>query len=178
MLVENRSHRTSVYNRTYASVPDTNSFFFQSGRRRAYAQRLYFEYLYTQKVNGTTYFYTLTYNDKSIPHYFKDRPCFSYADIRLVTNGALSKELERKYGSRLRYFVACETGEGKGSRGAGKNPHYHCIFFVQPLHDKEGKPITEGYIPIQPLDFRRIIRRVWQGTENDYVNFNAAKFGI
>lgn len=178
MLVENKSHRTSVYSRSFANVPDTNSFCYQSGRRRAYAQRLYFEYMYTQKVRGTTYFYTLTYNDKSLPYYFSDTPCFSYKDIRIVTNGALSKELERNYGSRLRYFVACETGEGKGSRGVGKNPHYHCIFFVQPLHDSDGNPIYDGYKVIHPLEFRRIIRRVWQGTENDYVNFNDCRFGI
>lgn len=178
MIIENRSHRTNIYSKTFHDVLDTNSFAFQRGRRLAYTQRLYFEYLYTQKVKGTTFFYTLTYNDAAIPHYFKDRPCFNYADIRIVTNGALSKDLERKYGSRLRYFVACETGEGKGSRGAGRNPHYHCIFFVQPIHDKDNKPIFDSYKAIQPLDFRRIIRRVWQGTENDYVNFNECKFGI
>lgn len=177
--VVNKSHRFSFYNKVNNCILDPNSFAYQSSKRQGYAQRLYFEYCYTQKVNGTTYFYTLTYNDKHIPVYpfLSDKPtCFSYDDIRYVTNGVLSKTLERKYGSRLRYFCACETGEGKGTRGLGHNPHYHFIFFVQPIH-KDGVPIYDNYKPITPQEFRSIIRKVWHGTDN-FISYDLAEHGI
>lgn len=59
MIIENRSHRTNIYSKTFHDVLDTNSFAFQRGRRLAYTQRLYFEYMYTQKVKGTTFFIPL-----------------------------------------------------------------------------------------------------------------------
>ena len=84
MLVPNNTHYFSLYSRTFNSVPDTNSFFCDSSKRNGYFQRLYYEYLYTQKVKGQTFFYTFTYNDKSIPK-FLGHNCFSYDDIRYIT---------------------------------------------------------------------------------------------
>lgn len=127
MLVENKTHYFSEYTRVYNALPDPNCFGIQSSKRMGYFQRLWFEYAYCRKVNGTCLFYTLTYNDKHIPQY-RGHNCFSYADIRYITNGALSKWLLRHYGSKLLYFCACESGEGNGVRGKGNNPHYHFIF--------------------------------------------------
>ena len=178
MIVRNTTHYYTVGTKEYFSVPDSNSFAFESSRRMGFYQRLYFEYLYTQQVKGQAFFYTLTYNNSALPKYYDfDQPCFDYNDIRLVTNGVLSKTLKRKYGSRLRYFCACERGEGKGKRGLGYNPHYHFIFFVQPLHDSDGNPIYDTYKPISCFDFRDIIQSVWQGSTG-YVDFKSARFGI
>lgn len=175
MVIPNNTHYYGTCSKAFNCVPDTNSFTYQSNRRLGFQQRLYYEYLYTQKVSGQTFFYTLTYNDANIP-IFLDRPCFSYKHIRYITNGRLSKVLLRKYGSRLRYLCACESGEGKGKRGLGNNPHYHFIFFVQPVHDKNNNPIMENYIPISPVDFRDLLQELWQGKKG-YTDWKKAKFG-
>lgn len=175
MIVNNKTHRFCPHTKVCNSIVDPSSFTYQSSRRAAYMQRLWFEFQYTLKVDGQSFFYTLTYNNKSIPHYNTgdgalDFPCFSYDDIRLVTNGKLSKILLRQYGSRLRYFCACETGEGKGQRGEGFNPHYHFIFFIQPADG-------EIYQKISPQEFRKLIRELWHGT-NSYIRFEDCRFGI
>lgn len=172
MIVLNRSNRTSLYTRCANNVPSTFDFSYQKNRRLAYQQRLYFEYLYTQKVGGISFFYTLTYNNKSIPVYVygnKSVPCFSYDDIRKVTVGSLEKQLKRKYGAKLRYFCSCERGEGKGTRGYGNNPHYHFIFFVQPFND--------SYCPPTPQEFRDMVKRLWLGTAAP-IDYTEAKKGI
>ena len=176
MVIPNSTHYFNEFTRAYNCVPDSNSFSFQSSKRQGYFQRLYYEFLYTNKIGGQTFFYTLTYNNKSIPK-FLNYNVFSYDDIRYVTNGKLSKVLLRKHGSRLKYFCACESGEGKGIRGVGYNPHYHFIFFVQPKHDNDNKPIYDGYNPILPDDFRKLIYEIWQGSCH-YIPFQKAKFGI
>lgn len=180
MNIVNNSHRFSLYSKAKNFILDPNSFACQSSRRTGFMQRLYYEFLYTQEVKGSCFFYTLTYNDKSIPHYkvsdSLDFPCFSYDDIRLITNGSISKVLFRRFGSRLRYFCACESGEGKGSRGAGFNPHYHFIFFVQPIH-VDGKPDFSNYKPISPQFFKRLVLKVWHGTLKP-IDYRDARFGI
>lgn len=172
MLVENKTHYFSEYTKLYNCLPDPDSFSVQSSKRMGYFQRLWFEYAYCRKVNGKCFYYTLTYNDGSIPMY-RGRPCFSYDDIRYVTNGSLSKTLLRKYGSVLRYFCACETGEGKGKRGLGNNPHYHFIFYVEPA-DNPKYP----YVPITAQEFKDLIYNIWQGSpSNVFVPWQLAKFG-
>ena len=187
MKILNNTHYFNEFTKVYNIVPDTNTFRYQSSRRMGYFQRIYFEHLYTQKVGGDTFFYTLTYNNKSLPIFtiqdpqsgknVIEHPAFRYKDIRYVTNGRLSKTLERKYGSRLRYFCACETGEGKGTRGLGNNPHYHFIFFTQPLHDKDNNPIIDGYKRISSHEFRKLLEELWLGC-NNFVRYKDAKFGI
>lgn len=176
MQVLNKSHRASIFNKVYNSIPNPASFSMQSSRRLAYMQRLYFEYMYTLKVGGQVFFYTLTYNDDHIPTYnLGQNPdgtqkviyCFNYDHIRYVTVGSLEKTLKRYYGTRLRYFCACESGEGKGKRGKGNNPHYHFIFFLQPH--------TPDYKEITPVAFRSLVRKLWQGAER--IAFQKAKFG-
>lgn len=176
MQVLNKSHRASIYNKVYNSIPNPASFGVQCSRRLAYMQRLYFEYEYTQKVHGQVFFYTLTYNNDHIPiyplGYNSDGSqeviyCFNYDHIRYITVGSLEKTLKRYYGTRLRYFCACESGEGKGVRGKGNNPHYHFIFFLQPYND--------DYREITPVAFRSLVRKLWQGAE--YVSYSKAKFG-
>ena len=197
MKVFNNTHYFNENSKVYNIVPDTNSFRYQSSKRMGYFQRLHFEFEYTKLVDGTAFFYTFTYNDKSIPkfeffHYGRYENvvhhCFDYNHIRYITNGKLSKVLYRKFGSRLKYFCACESGDGKGIRGLGHNPHYHFIFYIQPIH-KDGKPILtaeyddngkllhEPYKKINCFDFRKLCKELWLGT-NDFIRYQDAKFGI
>ena len=163
----NNTHYHTLYSMVYNTFPDPDSFNFESSRRDSFYQRLFYEYQYTKSVGGFTFFYTLTYNDKSIPTLF-GKNTFSYKDIRYVTNGSLVKTLLRKYSAKLRYFCACERGEGKGVRGIGNNPHYHFIFFVTPI----GK-----FNDFTSDVFDKLIKELWQGSFG-YIRFQNAKFGI
>ena len=167
MLVKNNTHYLSVYSLYYNEFPSPNSFCSESSRRQSYMQRLYFEFLDTERLGGQTFFYTLTYNDSSIPTFY-GKPCFSYEHIRYVVNGKLSKWLLRNHDCRLRYFVVCETGEGKGKRGLGYNPHYHVIFFVRPNNGN-----LNG---LTPYVFKSYIEEVWQG-QSGPCDWTKAKFG-
>lgn len=181
MLVKNPTHYFNDYTRIYNVVPDTGTFSFESDKRLSYYQRLYYELLYTQKVNGRAFFFTLTYCDAKIPK-FLGRNVHSYADVRKLVNGSISKVLLREYGSRLRYFCACECGEGgteqHHARGLGNNPHYHFIFFVQPVHDKNNLPVYDDYKRISVLAFTRLLRAFWLGKEEGYFNYKFANYGV
>lgn len=195
MKIVNNTHYFSYNNKTYNIVPDTDSWQFESAKRLSYSQRLYWEYKYIKSCGGQAFFYTFTYNNKSLPHFECDIlgehdevihrkfPCFNYAHIRLLTNGIISKVLRRKYGSQLRYFVACERGEGKGFRGKGMNPHYHVIFFISPLPDNVRKPNDVPYHLISPISFCHLCKCVWQyqsiaGKYDHLVaDYKSAKFG-
>lgn len=177
MIIKNNTHYFAEYTKLYNAFPDPDSFEFESGKRMGFFQRLWFEYAFVRKVNGSCFYYTLTYNDNHIPKYL-GKNCFSYKDIRYITNGSLSKILKRKYGSCLKYFCACETGEGKGTRGLGNNPHYHFIFFVEPFLDPDGNPIIEGYKKITPQHFKDLLYTLWQGyPSNVFIPWQLAKFG-
>lgn len=175
MLIPNNTHYFTEYSKKYNMIPDPSSFHVESSRRTAYFQRLYWEYRYTMLVRGIVFYYTFTYNNKSIPM-FLGRPCFSYRDIRLITNGIISKRLERLHGARLKYFCSCESGDGKGKRGKGNNPHYHFIFFIQPIHDKDDKPLYADFKRPTPSQFRSYCRELWQGS-NKYMPWQLARFG-
>lgn len=171
MKVRNTTKYQFEFTRAFNEVPDNSSYSFQSQRRLDIYQRLYFEYIYTKSINGLALFWTLTYNDKCIPIYtIPQCPIrwytHSYTDIRLVTNGILSKWLLRKYDCNLKYFCAPELGDGKGKRGKGNNPHYHFIFFIQPKSNK---------LP-SSFEFASKIKEVWQGSSS-YVPFKLAKYG-
>lgn len=171
LCVSNNTHYFTHNTKVCNVVSEVDTFRYESSRRQSYMQRLYFEYLDVQNKGGLVFFYTLTYNDKALPHY-RGRSCFSYKDIRYVTNGALSKWLLRNYRCSLRYLCACERGEGKGKRGfdklgLGNNPHYHFIFFLHPL---------EGFIAPTPQVFRDKVAQIWQGSDS-FVNWKYAKFG-
>lgn len=167
MKLPNNTHYHTIYSMFYNTVPDPDSFGTESSRRDSFYQRLFYEYEETKSKGGFTFFYTLTYNDKSIPKLL-GRNTFSYKDIRYVTNGRLSKTLVRHYGAKMRYFCACERGEGKGIRGIGNNPHYHFIFFVSPLNG--------SFTGFSPKVFDILIKELWQGKAG-YVRFQNAKYG-
>lgn len=153
------------------SLRSPETFSFKSNKQQGYEVRLYYEYLDTVKRGGQVFFYTLTYNDKSLPKY-EGFNCFDYNDLVYLLNGGFKKILNRRYNTRLRYFVGAELGEGAGKRGFENNPHYHILFFLSPLND--------NYIPISPIQFRHYVRLYWQGFDQDikFHSFKYAKFGI
>lgn len=179
MKILNKTHYFDYTTAVYNTVVDPHSFAYESSKRQGYAQRLYYEFVDTSNLGGISLFYTLTYNDLHIPTWYDGKefyPCFSYEDIRYITNGALSKWLQRKFHCALRYFCACESGEGKGSRGLGNNPHYHFIFFLRPCVLKDGTLDPEFKCPT-PSQFRKKIRELWHGTDG-YIDYRDAKYGI
>lgn len=168
MNIPNRSKYINEYSKIYNRVPSPYSFEFESNKRNSYFQRLYWEFEFCKKVGGSTFFFTLTYNDKSIPKY-DGKNVFNYDDIRLVTNGMLPKRLLRYYHASLKYFCSCESGEGKGKRGFGNNPHYHFIFFVEPA--------DTSYKPVPVNVFTSYLKELWLGTTKR-IDYRLARFGI
>lgn len=162
---------------TRTNIVVSSPFSYQSRQQKVegYETRLYYQFLYCRDHGGQTFFYTLTYNDKSIPKIYGIN-CFDYEDLRDLLTGGLRKILLRKYGTRFKYFIGAELGDGKGSRGFHNNPHYHILFFLEPAEDPK-----YPYIKITPREFRHLIRKYWQGFDEStdgWKNYNQAKYGI
>lgn len=156
------------------NVVSPNSYYSGQSKIDGYATRLYYEFKWCQDHDGQTFFYTLTYNDKSIPKYFGQN-CFDYNDLRDLLNGAFKKYLLRHFGTTFKYFVSAELGDGAGSRGLHNNPHYHVLFFLRNANDEK-----YPYKKISVSDFRHCLRLYWQGFDEDYgfVPYQKAKKGI
>ena len=149
-------NRTNYFNpdttrvKVHFSSPDS----YQSRQQKieGYENRLYWQFKYCDEHNGQTFFYTLTYNDKSIPNAYGFH-CFDYEHLRDLLTGGLRKQLLRKYGTKFKYFIGAELGDGKGSRGMHNNPHYHVLFFLESADNPK-----HPYKVISPKDFRHFIR--------------------
>lgn len=178
MQVLNKTHYHSFMTRLYNDVAEPNSFSYESSKRSSYQQRLYFEYLYTQKVGGVSFFITFTYNDNAIPQWHGHN-VFDYEHVRLITNGKISKVLMRKYHAQMKYFCACETGDGKGERGLGNNPHYHFIFYIQPLDSNFVKPTPDQFISLcrSVWQYRTVIHPIYGTRLERYCDWRSARFG-
>ena len=168
--------------RTYNTVQSSKTYAFRQAKIEGYESRLYWEFRNCQHHQGQCFYYTLTYNDKAMPIY-EGKHCFDYKDLRYLLNGGFAKKLNRVYGTKLKYFVSAELGDGKGVRGFHNNPHYHVLFFLTPLQDELGNDILDGkYKPISPISFRNLVRHYWQGFDQDatseFHDFRDAKFGI
>ena len=166
----------------HLSVPNPRSYQFQRSKRLGIETRLYYEFKYCQEHNGQVFFYTLTYNDANVPKYLGFNT-FYYHDLVFLLNGGFKKQLLRKYGTNIKYFVGAELGEGKGSRGLGNNPHYHIIFFLCPGTDEryKNKYCADFYEKISPIAFRSLVRHYWQGFDESvegYHSYQNARYGI
>lgn len=138
-----------------------------------YESRLYWQFKYCQDFDGQVFYYTLTYNNKSIPNHY-GIPCFDYEHLRDLLTGGFRKILLRKFGTSFKYFIGAELGDGKGKRGLHNNPHYHVLFFLQKADSKF------PYKKITPLDFRHLVRLYWQGFDEDVTgwrSYKTAKYG-
>lgn len=161
--------------RTHVTFGSPSSYQSRRIKIEGYETRLYWQFRYCQEHNGQTFFYTLTYNDASIPQY-EGFNCFDYNDLRDLLTGGFRKQLLRKYGTTFKYFIGAEFGDGKGSRGMHNNPHYHILFFLE-----DAKNEKFPYIQISPCNFRHLVRMYWQGFDEDVTGFQdyrTALFGI
>lgn len=159
------------------TVASPFSYQYRQSRIEGYEARLYWQYRYCEEHNGQTFYYTLTYNDAAMPYKY-GMNCFDYEDLRYLLNGGFTKMLLRKYGTKLKYFVGAELGDGKGKRGLHNNPHYHILFFLEPSLDARFP-----YSVISPEDFRHLVRMYWQGFDQSpeydgYCDFKKARYGI
>lgn len=185
----NRKKAIRIRTNTNYFVPDatrvTNTFqsphSYQSRKQKieGYEARLYWQYRYCDEHNGATYFYTLTYNDRHMPRFY-DLNCFDYEDLRDLLTGGFRKQLLRKYGTKFKYFIGAELGDGKGSRGMANNPHYHILFFLEDAQNPR-----YPYISISDEDFRHLVRIYWQGFDEDedkkngvFHDYRDARYGI
>lgn len=173
------TNRTNYFNpsttKTKVTFGSPKSYQSRRIKIEGYESRLYWQYRYCEDHNGQTFFYTLTYNDKSMPKY-NDINCFDYEDLRDLLTGGFRKQLLRKYGTTFKYFIGAELGDGKGSRGMHNNPHYHILFFLESANNERFP-----YVKISPEDFRHLVRLYWQGFDEDidgYHSYKDAKYGI
>lgn len=162
--------------RTYNSFSSPYTYQSRQQKIEAYETRLYWQYRYCEDHDGQTFFYTLTYNNRHLPSYY-GQPCFDYNDLAdIVFTGSFRMDLLRKYGTKMKYFVGAELGDGKGERGLLNNPHYHILFFLEPANDER-----YPYIKISPEHFRHLVRMAWQGFDEDidgWHDYRKARKGI
>ncbi len=172
LTLKNKSHYLCNDSKKENRFINPYTFSAQKAKQNGYFTRLYFHYKYISLLGGRTYFYTLTYNDKSLPQYLGVN-CIRNSDIReFFRLSGFDKRLVRDYGYTCQYFVSCELGEGKGLRGLGNNPHYHCIIFLTPTDDKNVKNhLTDS-------QFYELVTEYWQGSGWRKLRPQQYKYGI
>ena len=161
--------------KTHVTFSSPNSYQAFKIKQEGYETRLYWQFRYCEEHNGQTFYYTLTYNDKACPKYLGIN-CFDYEDLRDLLTGGFRKILLRKFGTKFKYFIGAELGDGKGERGLHNNPHYHILFFLE-----DAKDVRFPYLPVSPYYFRHLVRKYWQGFDEDvtgYQDYRTAKYGI
>lgn len=140
------------------TYPVQDTFGYNYRRKQSYEVRNYYHFNYIKSIGGVAYFYTLTYNDRNLPHWFEHVVCDN-TDIRWFLNDSGFRQmLSSKYNIRLGYFITTEYGEGKGVRGKGNNPHYHVIFY---LWNDEHKSVDDI---ITARQFKHLVQTYWQGS--------------
>lgn len=132
-------HRSNHYNETmplYMKVPCGKCEDCKRTLKNEWFVRCYYEW-----VNniGSTYFYTLTYNNEHLPHCC-GVPCFEKRDIQLFIKRLRSVLSPLGFG--LKYLITSEYGE------KFQRPHYHALFFV----DKHNNP----------YQFYKLVEETWK----------------
>lgn len=173
-LENNTNYFNPAISKTHNTFGSAASYQSRKIKIEGYESRLYWQFRYCEDNNGQTFFYTLTYNDAHLPTYM-GQPCFDYEDLREFLIGGFQKQLLRKFGTKFKYFIGAELGDGKGKRGMHNNPHYHIIFFLE-----DAKNPRFPYRKILPEQFRHLVRMYWQGFDEaeGKVDYRDAKFGI
>ena len=171
LTVKNKTHYFDKgITKTRNSFINPNTYYYKVSKIQGYTTRLFYEFKYCQDHNGQTFFYTLTYNDANIPKYL-GRNCFDYNDLRDLLNGAFTKFLLRNYGTKMKYFVGAELGDGKGYRGYHNHPHYHILFFLTPTDNPD-----YTYKKIPENEMTSLLRIYWQGEDTTDFKHRAQYF--
>lgn len=183
-MIVNSKKNITLKNRTLYFSPDKDrvkvsfaspcSYKFRQSKIEGYESRLYWQFKYCQDFNGQVFYYTLTYNNKSIPRYYGTY-CFDYEHLRDLLTGGFRKILLRKFGTSFKYFIGAELGDGKGKRGLHNNPHYHVLFFLESANN-----CKFPYHKITAREFRHYVRLYWQGFDEDVTgwrSYKTAKYG-
>ena len=157
LKIPNKSHYLTETSRTHFKVINPKLFKSQQSKQLGYYVRVYYHYQHIIQLGGMCLFYTLTFNNKALPH-FHGVPCFDHSIIqKFIRSSGFDKKLLRDYGFRLQYFVTCELGEGKGKRGFDNNPHYHVLFFLMPDGDWTKTKCFSPHV------FQQLVNEYWQG---------------
>ena len=168
--IPNKSHYVTNDSKTHFRLINPSHFVSQQSRQMSYYVRLYYHYLHVKQLGGLCYFYTLTYNNAALPRFY-GIPCFNHEHIqKFFRSSGFDKKLSRDYGFKLQYFVSCELGDGKGSRGFEGNPHYHVIFFLIP-DGVQKKPFNSAI-------FQHLVREYWCGKDYRTTRPQNYKYGI
>lgn len=121
----------------YAFIPDSNGKSFRDSQKNQWSWRLSASMQHYYKQGWKFGFFTLTYNEKSLPHipyeFFRgdkhDVPCFNRDDIKYLVH-SLREYFWKKHSVKgLVYFIAGEYG------GHTRRPHYHGIIGYPPSID-------------------------------------------
>lgn len=140
----------------------------KKNKRLEWYFRSYYECLGCVKKSGFVYFDTLTYRDKDLPRlsHFVDMPdnvndfmCFNYAHFRDFIKNLRSYLSYNHKGVSFKYFMTSEYGTDERYT---HRPHYHLLFFV--------------FGPIDPLDFSRLISRLWQYGRTDGLPYKETSY--
>lgn len=115
--------------------------------QNSWVVRSWFEYVDTILKGGQVFYYTLTFDNFSLPRYHSI-PCF---DKKLVQDflKRFRKRLS-KYDINLRYFITSEYGE------TYHRPHHHVLFFI----DKR-LPLSKTKHGYESLLFRKLLSASW-----------------
>lgn len=145
------------YGKLKNTFPNPDSFSFKYRLEQSYFVRNYYHFNYIKSIGGEAYFYTLTYNNKNLPHWFGIPTCDN-RDLRwFIQDSGFRQILRYRYGVSLGYFITTEFGEGKGVRGKGFNPHYHVIFYLW----KDDHSCVNDVLDC--FTFQSLVQRYWQG---------------
>lgn len=173
LFIGNNSHYFNInFSKRINRVPNTKTFSYKSMQNFHLYIRNIFHYQGLDTIPGKTFacFLTLTHNDNSLPHYL-GMPCFSRKAIERLIH-ALRNRMIRNYGADFEYIVTKELGSKKN------RPHYHAVFYVHGVKDKETKEI----IPLKNLPVWKFVSEVkdlWQGSQEEHHgDYKRMKYGL
>lgn len=128
----------ALNDKTFLAVPCNHCEDCLQAKRVGYEIRAYYEYKHCIENGGSCYYYTLTYNNRSLPRFeiksqFTHRtfqfPCFSREHLkRFQENFRKDLKIGDLFNSTsnidCKFFITCEYG------GDTRRPHYHLELFL------------------------------------------------
>lgn len=152
---DNPSRRCSVF------IPSSGSYLDKLQYQRGIVTRCSYEHDDCISKGGIVYFVTFTFNNNALITLTdaNGNKCHfaSNSTFRLLMINHVNNRLKRDYGCAVKYLCTSELGEAKGSRGLYNNPHFHVIYFINPLTKSSSVP--------SPSEFESLLREYWCGPQ-------------